>query len=78
MEWIQERMERADLVPMSTDNSLIGFFFFFFFGLVFVFLAVHPACGSSQVRERTHTAAATQATAVTMLDPSSAAPQENS
>lgn len=45
---------------------------------LFIYLAALEPCGISWARDQTRAAVGTQATAVTMLDPQPAAPQENS
>ena len=57
----------------NTTFLLFVWFFFLVCALCFLkfpgFFAAPGACGSSQVRDQIRTTAATQATAVTMLDP---------
>ena len=52
----------------SFKKKLCLFLFYFF--VLFSFLAAPGACGSSWARDWTHITAVTQATAVTILDPS--------
>ena len=69
-------------IPVQCSwNHFDSFFFFnlsFHFVLFFFILAVPAACRSFQARDQTHATAATQATAMTTLDPLTATLSRNS
>ena len=54
--------------PLSHRGASI-FFIIIIIIIIIIIMAMSMACGSSQAREQTHATVATQATAVTTLDP---------
>lgn len=65
-------------LPMSSDDLPLCMSVSKFSLFGFLFLASPLACGSSRVGDRTHTTAATGATAVTTPDPEPTEPEETS